>query len=1091
MTYYTLEKHLFEVCKEEKEYELLYNIWNLNKKNLTNALQNVVFNFPHYSIHDGSHSSTIISNIESFLGEKRIKELEPTDTWLILMSAYSHDIGMIVMYSNIEKSINNTQFKDYLSNLSNQKREIDLKNAADLLQKLFKGEAISELKSVLQIRRAITLVIAEFFRKNHYIKSQEVLNGKDAEFKQLLSNFYSDLIPNRLLVLLGEIAYSHGVGFEYILDKLQRESNGILRDKIHPRFIACLLRLGDLLDVDDKRFNPISEKLLDEKLPTTSQHHKIKHASIKHLLIKENNIEVTVDCPKEEVYIVARQWFDWVEDEVEKQSKNWNDIAPEYFEGFPPVIKPNGIKVLFKGNETDKDLMNLRFSIKPEKAIEIFEGKGIYEDSSFVFIREVVQNAIDASKIQLWRDIQFGNYDELIAEHLNRKYGTVEKVDTVELHKRIFFPDDIPFEVYKNYQVDLKIDWENEKKEDLIFRVIDRGCGISRKDLLRMTNNVGESRSKDLDYLEFKNSMPYWLKPTGAFGIGLQSVFLVADSFLLKTKAEDCSAYEIVFNSSKEGMYSHIKDSKLKIPRGTTVEIKIPKEKFDDVFGTSWSMFLLGKFDYFSTDESQYIGKIEEYLLETLFEIEELNIYLTNGRKIKESLFSLQNPWKDKMPISFRDDDSNPSFQVSIIFIKDKNILFCFDEKTDVGSQIKIEVRNSLDNLFLTNYQIITRNMFQVRDITIKDSQYGFHLLPYFGVWWNLLNPDSDKILNISRSKLINETREKHNGIFLETILPKILSLQWRAINDINLITEAKKNEISMNEIEIIKYHISQTAKFNNVEGCSIGEEFKNIYFPSTVIINKNDLKPVSLYEFYHVDKIIGVYMHNRFTDKVMWDNYIEANKNDIVKSAKELEGDFIMFYEQYFDKPLIKHFLQNAKKVETTNGRKEEISLYQYSTVIDDNTKCLNLDTELIKPIIQGIFQLIIHDDTLERPIILSIRPYGEIIGVRNVRYQILSQFHNIHGAYTFIISPFRSISESNELFKKYEEEIRTKDKTVLVKTLLENDVERLIPHKLSNWIIEYSPYKNEKIITREMILKEYCNLIADAMIYKTKTPS
>ncbi len=103
-TYYSLEKHLEETVKFNPQFEVLNSIWKLNKKNLSSALSNINQYYPHYSLHDRSHSLTIINNIELFLGEDRIKRLSPTNTWLILMASFTHDIGMVIFQEVIEKT---------------------------------------------------------------------------------------------------------------------------------------------------------------------------------------------------------------------------------------------------------------------------------------------------------------------------------------------------------------------------------------------------------------------------------------------------------------------------------------------------------------------------------------------------------------------------------------------------------------------------------------------------------------------------------------------------------------------------------------------------------------------------------------------------------------------------------------------------------------------------------------------------------------------------------------------------------------------------------------------------------------------------
>ena len=58
-SYYTIEKHLEETAKVNPKFEVLDAIWKLNKRNLSSALANVSQYYPHYSLHEKSHSNTI------------------------------------------------------------------------------------------------------------------------------------------------------------------------------------------------------------------------------------------------------------------------------------------------------------------------------------------------------------------------------------------------------------------------------------------------------------------------------------------------------------------------------------------------------------------------------------------------------------------------------------------------------------------------------------------------------------------------------------------------------------------------------------------------------------------------------------------------------------------------------------------------------------------------------------------------------------------------------------------------------------------------------------------------------------------------
>ncbi len=99
-----LEEKLYEKTKD-KQSEILFAQWNYDKKIIPTALNAVSSLFPHYSLHDVTHSITIINNIVRVLGIDNIDKLSAIDIWLILEASYSHDIGMIVSSNELVMSI--------------------------------------------------------------------------------------------------------------------------------------------------------------------------------------------------------------------------------------------------------------------------------------------------------------------------------------------------------------------------------------------------------------------------------------------------------------------------------------------------------------------------------------------------------------------------------------------------------------------------------------------------------------------------------------------------------------------------------------------------------------------------------------------------------------------------------------------------------------------------------------------------------------------------------------------------------------------------------------------------------------------------
>ena len=133
---YSLVKHLKLLSESDEKYKNLYASWVLDEKVYTNALKAVTNSFPHYSIHDSSHSLSIINKIEMLLGEERIKQLSPTDTFLILESAFVHDLGMITDKKEQEELWTDKKFKKYLDDVINNNYDRDLVIAAKYIRNI-------------------------------------------------------------------------------------------------------------------------------------------------------------------------------------------------------------------------------------------------------------------------------------------------------------------------------------------------------------------------------------------------------------------------------------------------------------------------------------------------------------------------------------------------------------------------------------------------------------------------------------------------------------------------------------------------------------------------------------------------------------------------------------------------------------------------------------------------------------------------------------------------------------------------------------------------------------------------------------------
>jgi|GEM_PF-932241 len=1069
-TYYSLERHLDEVIKINPQFEVLGAIWKLNKKNLASALTNVGQSFPHYSLHEKSHSNTIISNIESFLGQDRVERLGPTDTWLILMASYTHDLGMVVFNELVERSWATPEFQHFLQELSDWDDE-EIKKGSKLLlsiQKLSSEQNDSSIAyNPIEIKNAVTLVVAEYVRRIHHLRSADILKGVDAKFNEIANSFYSDQIPNRLLTILGEVAYLHGTNFYDIFERLDYQSNGISSDKIHPRFIAAMLRLGDLLDIDDNRFNLFTEQVF--KMPQSSNYHKQKHSSIKHFLITPDAIEITSDCPNEQVYRLARSWFDALEKEVENQSKEWSNLAPKDLNGSSPQIPKGKIKVYYNGDKADDKLLNLRFEVSNQKIFEILEGASIYEKAEFTFIRELVQNALDASKIQLWNEIKSGVYDIVIHKHLiDNKFIPDIELTHQQLLDKIIFPFHLPEFLFQNFKVKLIVRWKgnasiNDLNKVLEIIVEDNGIGISDNTLVRMTSKVGESRSKENGFDDLLKSMPFWLKPTGAFGIGLQSIFVITDSFRVETKADGEISKEIIFRSSKRGKYTSKTPNKPILNRGTRVIVEVPEEKFSSVFGTSFDMGIVHSYDYF-TDKygSIYIRKIKAYLDETLFKVDNLVIDFMGEKTYNKISIKKEEDIVTPLP-TITSEENNMSCTIEHI---NKDLFFCFFETT-IGSLFILKFPSDISIDKERNW-IQYQTDFFVRGMPVKDNLVNYYRLSYSKLIWDFMSPKSDKILSLNREKLLSNEKRKIGDIFLKNVIPQALELAERSIKENSeKIMNFFSTDADKERLALLYFKFLLTRKINHLEIKNdnihiFGEYPLNNFFATYA--NDEECK---LKDFFQVDEIIVPYSSNYFnltTNRVerckeIFNRYKDTNTNS--KALVIFNSEFFVHYlvEGYTINKIV--YINETDKIFYLT---KFITNFEYIQIVDDNQQYF-----------LGFF------NNADRGWNYSIDQYAHQLSVINEHASGFEYFPTF--SRTSIISPFKTKKQFQALKEDILGNALDLNKDEILLRLDDSILEKYVTNLLVDFIIEYMP-NGATNRNKKSIVEAYKDLICEMIL-------
>ena len=543
MQEYRLDAHLETICKEHTSYQNLYSTWTLNKLACSSILKSTLTRYPYFSMHDASHAEAVLSKMEMLLGD-RIQNLSPTDTWLLLHAAYAHDLGMVVQWSEIEHVWEQPDFQHFLTSLcSNGDREV--REAAHFVQSAQK-EIDAGILWPLKAHRYVDLINAAYFRGKHANMSRRYIRTVSSELNLDLG--HQGLIQPRIIKLLGNICEIHNAQLAEVL-KLDYRTDGVNSDYAHPRFIAMMLRLGDLLDIDNGRFNTASE-LSFGPLPESSVPHKEKHEATTHLLVTPEEIQFRSNCPSISAYLETRNLVTWLEEEVNFLTVQWPQIAPKELGGYAPRFDQK--ELLIEGVQDVQELAGSRFEISQEKAFQIIEGSNIYEDR-FVFIREILQNAMDASKLQLWRDLETGIYRAWIS--------------SPELSK--LQPYDLKEEIYNSYPIHVRLSTTPDGLTQV--EVEDHGTGISIDGFKNMCH-VGTSNSNSSQIQDNLRKMPNWLRPTAGFGVGLQSIFLLTDQFEIDTST-GTESFHATLQTHRTGGYLQLHRIALR-PRGTVIRAR-------------------------------------------------------------------------------------------------------------------------------------------------------------------------------------------------------------------------------------------------------------------------------------------------------------------------------------------------------------------------------------------------------------------------------------------------------------------------------------------------------------------------------------
>jgi hypothetical protein len=177
-----------------------------------------------------------------------------------------------------------------------------------------------------------------------------------------------------------------------------------------------------------------------------------------------------------------------------------------------------------------------------ESLLELARGANLYDDR-FAFMRELLSNAVDATLLRLF------------VERGASAFPTNER-SMHDLRAAL-----------SAYPIDLRIERVAERRYRI--SVADRGIGIASTDIEHL-QRIGSSR-KNPARAALIDAMPEWMRPTGTFGIGVQSAFLVTDELVLRSRHVHDAPIDVTLLASDGGSVAVSAGEREEV--GTTAEL--------------------------------------------------------------------------------------------------------------------------------------------------------------------------------------------------------------------------------------------------------------------------------------------------------------------------------------------------------------------------------------------------------------------------------------------------------------------------------------------------------------------------------------
>ena len=351
--------------------------------------------------------------------------------------------------------------------------------------------------------------IRDYLRKNHGVlasnKIRKLISIK--EYQNCL-NVYSDGRSYSTVEIIEKLCESHNKSMRWLLKEFRNNKPAI--------YIACLLRIADLLDIDGKRadyYYQLSHKIEGDSLTHFTFNQvvggceKIKECNslpcdpqcvrkTEGCCKKNQEIELKITFPEDlnaadeaRVRRMVSDYVDEIQNEISSVNNALADLKDDTFRiSLLPQVE---IKTIITRTTSSPQIDTCKISIDYNAMRNFLFGSQLYPESIYG-IREIFQNCYDACKV----------FNTLAKE----KNGWKAAV-TIESNLK-----------------------------DRKISIIDNGIGMTDFVVRQYFLNIGKSIYDEDSEIDYFNETPVF-DHIGHFGLGFFAIFMLIDNALIFTKS--------------------------------------------------------------------------------------------------------------------------------------------------------------------------------------------------------------------------------------------------------------------------------------------------------------------------------------------------------------------------------------------------------------------------------------------------------------------------------------------------------------------------------------------------------------------------